>query len=101
MAELLFCSTQDLNDFFSYQDGAYGRGIINACKFKIVMGLEEEEAKRVQETLELDQAEINMVKQFSKGKGLVCVNTVMLQWILKRQILNVNCSRQIPKSLQP
>ena len=68
------CSTQDLNDFFSYQDGAYGRGIINACKFKIVMGLEEEEAKRVQETLELDQAEINMVKQFSKGKGLVCVN---------------------------
>lgn len=38
------------------------------------MGLEEEEAKRVQETLELDQAEINMVKQFSKGKGLVCVN---------------------------
>ena len=58
------CSTQDLNDFFSYQDGAYGRGIINACKFKIVMGLEEEEAKRVQETLELDQAEINMVKQF-------------------------------------
>lgn len=68
------CSTQDLNDFFSYKDGKYGKGIINACKFKIVLGLEEEEAKSVQKALELENEEIEKVKSFQKGKGLVCVN---------------------------
>ena len=68
------CSTQDLNDFFAYEDGAYGKGIINACKFKFVLGLEEEEAKRVQDILELDNSEIELVKSFRRGKGLICVN---------------------------
>ncbi|MCC8139761.1 MAG: hypothetical protein LIO67_05610 [Lachnospiraceae bacterium] len=68
------CSTQDLNDFFAYEGGAYGKGIINACKFKFVMGLEEEEAKRVQQVLELDDSEIELVKSFQRGKGLICVN---------------------------
>ena len=39
-------ATQDLNDFFSLEDGKYGRGILNNCKIKIILNLEEEEAQR-------------------------------------------------------
>ena len=40
-------ATQDLNDFFALDDGKYGKGIINNCKTKIILNMEDEEAQRV------------------------------------------------------
>lgn len=40
------CATQDFSDFMALKDGKYGRGIINACKTKIVLNLENDEAKK-------------------------------------------------------
>ena len=68
------CATQDIGDFFAFQDGKYGKAIINACKFKMVLGLEEDEAKAVQGVLGLEDNEVKMVTSFRKGKGLICVN---------------------------
>ena len=48
-------ATQDLNDFFSLEDGKYGRGILNNCKIKIILNLEEEEAAARTERLEADR----------------------------------------------
>ena len=52
------CATQDLNDFFALDDGKYGKGIINNCKTKIILNLEDEEAQRVQSILRLSEVEI-------------------------------------------
>ena len=42
------CATQDLSDFMALKDGKYGRGIINDCKTKVVLNLENDEAKKLQ-----------------------------------------------------
>lgn len=68
------CATQDLNDFFALEDGRYGKGIINACKTKIVLNLEKNEADRVKELLDLSQGEYKRVLNFEKGHGLLSAN---------------------------
>lgn len=68
------CATQDLNDFFALEDGKYGKGIINVCKTKILLNLEDEEAQRVQATLRLSDAEIMEITHFERGSGLISTN---------------------------
>ena len=68
------CATQDLNDFFALDDGKYGKGIINNCKTKIVLNLEDEEAQRVQSVLRLSDAELMEITHFERGNGLISTN---------------------------
>ena len=68
------CATQDINDFFALEDGKYGKGIINNAKTKIVLNLEEEEARRVQILLHLSEAEVMEITHFERGNGLISTN---------------------------
>lgn len=68
------CATQDLNDFFALDDGKYGKGIINNCKTKVVLNLEDEEAQRVQNILHLSEAEVMEITHFERGNGLISSN---------------------------
>ena len=68
------CATQDLNDFFSLDDGKYGKGIINNSRTKIVLNLEDEEAMRVQNILHLSEAETMEITHFERGNGLISTN---------------------------
>jgi len=68
------CATQDINDFFSLEDGKYGKGIINNAKTKILLNLEEEEARRVQSILHLSEAEVMEITHFERGNGLISTN---------------------------
>lgn len=67
-------ATQDLNDFFALDDGKYGKGIINNCKTKIILNLEDEEAQRVQSILHLSEAEVMEITHFERGNGLISTN---------------------------
>ena len=67
-------ATQDLNDFFALDNGKYGKGIINNCKTKIVLNMEDEEAQRVKETLHLSETEIMNITHFQRGNGLISTN---------------------------
>lgn len=69
------CATQDLSDFMALKDGKYGRGIINATKTKIVLNLENDEAKKVQELLHLSEAERMEIVHFERGKGMISTNS--------------------------
>lgn len=69
------CATQDLSDFMALKDGKYGRGIINACKTKIVLNMENDEAKKVQELLHLTEAERMEIVHFERGKGMISTNS--------------------------
>lgn len=68
------CATQDINDFFALDDGKYGKGIINNCKTKIILNLEDEEAQRVQQILHLSEAEVMEITHFERGNGLISTN---------------------------
>ena len=68
------CATQDLNDFFSLEDGKYGKGIINNSKTKIILNLEDEEAQRVESILKLSETEVMNITHFARGSGLISTN---------------------------
>lgn len=69
------CATQDLNDFFALDNGKYGKGILNACKSKIILNLEDEEAQCVQSNLHLSEAELMEITHFERGNGLISTNS--------------------------
>lgn len=68
------CGTQDLNDFFALDDGKYGKGIINNCKTKIILNLENDEADRVKDIFKLSEVEIMEITHFERGSGLISTN---------------------------
>ena len=68
------CATQDLNDFFALDGGKYGKGIINNCKTKIILNLEDDEAERVKDIFKLFEAEIMEITHFERGSGLISTN---------------------------
>lgn len=65
-------ATQDLIDYFSLDDGKYGKGILNNSRIKIVMQMEEEEARLVQKHMGLSDDEVMQVIRSQRGEGLLC-----------------------------
>ncbi len=65
-------ATQDLSDFFGLDDGKYGRAILNSSQNKMVLNLEPDEAKYVQDVLKLSETEIDAITRFERGEALIC-----------------------------
>ena len=76
-------ATQDLSDFFGLEDGKYGRAIINNSKNKIILNLETDEARTVQETLKLTHSEVRAITQFERGEALICSNSNKVPVVIK------------------
>ena len=62
---------QDISDFFGLEDGKYGRAIINNSKNKIILNLEQDEAKYVRDVLNLTKTELQSITRFERGEALV------------------------------
>jgi type IV secretory pathway VirB4 component len=67
--------TQDIEDFFSLENGKYGKALINNSKTKIILNLEPHEAEMVQEVLRLTDTEIHKIKNFERGHGIISTNS--------------------------
>lgn len=76
-------ATQDLSDFFGLDDGKYGRAIINNSQNKIILNLEPDEAKYVQDILKLTKTELQAVMRFERGEALVCANNNKVPVVIK------------------
>lgn len=76
-------ATQDLSDFFSLEDGKYGRAIINNSKNKIILNLEPDEARYVQDVLKLNKTEIRSITRFERGEALVYSNNNKVPVVIK------------------
>ena len=59
---------------FALDDGKYGKGIINNCKTKIILNMEDEEAQRVKNILHLSETEVMNITHFQRGNGLISTN---------------------------
>lgn len=64
-------ATQDISDFFALEDGKFGRAILNNSKTKLVLNLELDEAKYVQDILKLSKNEVNTITRFETGNAFV------------------------------
>lgn len=69
-----FAATQDIGDFFSLDDGKYGKGVINNSRIKFILQLEEEEAFAVQKYLGISDEETMQVIRNQRGEALLCAN---------------------------
>ena len=50
----------------------FGRAILNNSRIKVVLPLEEEEAVRVKEVMDLSNEEMMQVIRSKRGEGLLC-----------------------------
>ena len=66
-----FVMTQEINDFFSLNDGEYGKAIIGNSDTKIVLHLDEPDAGMVRDIMGLSNEEHKKIKSLQKGNGLV------------------------------
>lgn len=70
----LVLATQQMTDIFAVENGKYGEGVLNNCKIKIIMHLEEMDAQGVQKILRLTNAEKTDITRYKKGEALLVVN---------------------------
>jgi hypothetical protein len=68
---ILILASQDLADFLSMDDGRFGKGIINSCRIKLIMQLEEAEARLVKEILNLSDNETAQITRYRRGEALL------------------------------
>ena len=66
-------STQGMQDLFSLEGGSYGKGILDASRIKLVMQMEEQEARLIQNKLNLSEDEVRQITRFRRGEGLLCI----------------------------
>ncbi len=64
-------ASQDLRDFFAFNDGEYGKAIVSGSRTKYIMKLDENEADFVADTLHLTKSESDQIRRFSRGEGLL------------------------------
>lgn len=69
-----FAATQDIGDFFSLDDGKYGKGVINNSRIKFILQLEEDEAFAVQKYMALSDEETMQIIRSQRGEALLCAN---------------------------
>lgn len=63
--------TQDVNDFFSLEDGKYGRGILNNSSIKAIFQLEENDIQILKENINLSEEEVYKIQMAKRGECLL------------------------------
>lgn len=63
--------TQDINDFFSLNEGKYGKGILNNSSIKTIFQLEENDLNVLRKNMNLSEEEIYKIQNAKRGMCLL------------------------------
>ena len=66
-------STQGMQDLFGLEGGKYGKGILDSSRIKLIMQMEEQEARLIQDVLNISEDEVRQITRFRRGEGLLCI----------------------------
>lgn len=67
--------TQDINDYFGFMDGKYGKGILNNTKTKILLQMQEYELETVAQAMRLSEEDVKTIRDFKhQGESLMISN---------------------------
>jgi len=66
-------TSQGMADMMALDGGKYGKGILDSCRIKFIMQMEDQEARLVQNILNLTEEETKMITRFRRGEGLLCI----------------------------
>jgi hypothetical protein len=70
---ILITASQDMADYLSLDGGRFGKGIMNASRVKIIMQLEENEARLASEILNLSESEVIQITRNRRGEALLSI----------------------------
>lgn len=72
--------TQDITDFFSYDNGNYGKSILNNCGFKMFFRVEFSDRKKLENMNIADSSQIDKIYKLNKGQGVLnfCNNSIVI-----------------------
>ena len=94
------CMTQEVGDFFSYQDGVYGRGIIGNSDTKICLRLNEREVRTLREILDLTPAEMESISSYPRGTGLLITGNSRVEVAFKasdKELLTISTDPKLAR----
>lgn len=66
-------TSQGMADMMALDGGKYGKSILDSCRIKMVMQMEEQEARLIQDVLNLSEDEVRQITRFRRGEGLLCI----------------------------
>lgn len=66
-------TSQGMADMMALDGGKYGKGILDSCRIKFIMQMEDQEARLVQNILNLTEEETKMITRFRRREGLLCI----------------------------
>lgn len=94
-------ATQDIEDFFALEGGKYGKAVLNNSRIKMILRLDDDEAKIVKEHFNLTHNELKTITNFSRGQVLVKANentfTVNIKDSRKETLLITSDSKLLRK----
>lgn len=65
-------ATQNTIDYFALRDGKFGDSVLNNSRLKLLLQMEEPEAKKLQEKIGLSDEEVMQIIRCGRGQGLLC-----------------------------
>lgn len=94
-------ATQDIEDFFALEGGKYGKAVLNNSRIKMILRLDDDEAKIVKEHFNFTHNELKTITNFSRGQVLVKANentfTVNIKDSRKETLLITSDSKLLRK----
>jgi len=67
-------ATQDIEDFFALDGGKYGKAILNNSRIKMILKVDEDEGRVIQQHFNLTHNELKTITEFHRGQILVKAN---------------------------
>lgn len=68
-------ATQQMSDILAIDNGQFGTKVLNNCRIKILMKMEENDANKVQEIVNLTNNERDSIVKFERGEALLLAGT--------------------------
>lgn len=68
---ICIAATQDLNDFYTFNDGQYGKGILNSSEIRFLLKASDDEMKEQKDKLKLSDTEVLGIINAQRGHGLL------------------------------
>jgi len=100
MGGIAITGTQGMADMYALEGGKYGKAIMDSCRIKFVMQMEENEARLIQATLNLSEDEVRMITRFRRGEGLLCIGHNHVPIAVYISPMEYECITTSPTDLQ-
>ena len=69
---IFISATQNVMDYFALRGGKFGDSLLNNSRLKLLLQMEEPEAKKLQEKIGLSDEEVMQIIRCGRGQGLLC-----------------------------